>query len=211
MKKLIAIAAMLGALASSAFAQSVKIATVDFGQVYDQYYKVTDAKNRFESSAKQAGEEIRRMQEEAKPIVDELNKMSEQIKDPTLSETAKQEIQKQAQPKVQKIQEKDAEIKHFLASTNQLRQKEILTFQATIAEEIKAEVARIAKDKGYQLVLETSGRSSIGIDDRGNITPLIAGANRTNVDMPAVLFADPQYDITRQVLEKLNASKPATK
>ena len=60
------------------------------------------------------------------------------------------------------------------------------------------------------LVFDISGRSVVGVDERGNINFGLDTANRVTVDLPQVLYADSKFEITKKISEELNKDSKKT-
>lgn len=209
MNKLLALLALLAGSFASAQAQ-LKVVTVNFGQLYDSYYKVQEATKKFESSARQAQEEVKKMQEDGKKMIEEMKKLEADAKSAEFTAEKKAAAEKEFMAKREEAVKLDGEIRAFVQNTNQLRQKEIFAHQSIMVDEIKQGIAKAAKAEGADLVFDISGRSVVGVDERGNINFGLDTANRVTVDLPQVLYADPKFEITKKVAEELNKDSKKT-
>ncbi len=209
MNKLFALLSLLVAAALPAQAQ-LKVSTVNFGQLYDGYYKVQEATKKFESSARQAQEEVKKMQDDGKKMIEEMKKLEADAKSAELSADKKASAEKEFMAKRDEAMKLDQEIRAFVQNTNQLRQKEIFTHQSLMVDEIKQAITKVAKTDGADLVFDVSGRSVVGVDERGNINFGLDTASRVTVDLPQILFADAKFDMTKKVAEELNKDSKKT-
>ena len=90
---------------------------------------------------------------------------------------------------MQEIQQKQNDLQGFLQNTQRSLQQRIKTHRDLLLEEITKVVNDIGKAKGATLIIDKSGPTLFGI--------------------PAVLYADPAYDITDEVIKEVNKDRPA--
>ena len=95
-----------------------------------------------------------------------------------------------AQRKLEAIQQKKNEIGTFVNNTRQSLQQRLQTFRSLMLEEIGKVATDVAKRKGATLVLDKSGPTFIGISN--------------------LVYSDPGFDITDDVMAEINKSRPAT-
>ena len=97
MKTYLALPILLLALAlgaGTAFAQSLKIGTVDMKRIFDSYYKTKDAESKINEARNAAKKELEDRMDIAKKAVDEVKKLDEEISNAALSKDAKEQKQK---------------------------------------------------------------------------------------------------------------------
>ena len=87
----------------SPMAVAQKVAVVDVQEVFDEYKKVKDARERLEKSKKIAQEELEIFRDELKKIVDELKLLEEKLKNPNIESSA---LKSKYQEMVKKAKEK---------------------------------------------------------------------------------------------------------
>lgn len=193
MNKMIRTLLTLAALATgtAALAQpAVKLITVDVAKTYDAYYKAQEGMVKFQEAQQKAQEQAQEYQKQGQLLVDEYKELVEQSKSTLLTADAKTKAEANAQKKLEEIQRKQGELQNFLQSTDRSLQQQMLTRRELLLEEITKSVNEIAKRKGATLVIDKSGPSGFRI--------------------PVVLYADPAYDITEEVITEINKDKPAT-
>ena len=189
LKSLFAIAAF-GAFALAAHAQpAVKLLVVDMAKLYDNHYKTLEQNAKIQSDDQKATEEVDKMNKEGNSLVEEYKAMNEQSNNPALSADAKSKAQGEAQKKLESIQRKQQEIQAFIASTRQSLNQRFQTFKNLMLEEISKVAADVAKRTGATLLLDKSGPSFFGI--------------------PNVVYVDPSYDVTDDVMKEINKDRPA--
>jgi outer membrane protein len=187
-QSLVAIATF-GALALTANAQAVKIHIVDMAKLYDNHYKTIEQNAKIQADDQKAQEEVDRMNKEGNALVEEYKALNDQANNPALSADAKSKGQQEAQKKLEGIQRKQQEIQTFVQNTRNSLQQRLMTFRSLMLEEISKTATDVAKRKGATMLLDKAGPTQIGIS--------------------SIVFADPSYDITEEVMKELNKDRPA--
>jgi Skp family chaperone for outer membrane proteins len=182
-KKITAAAILLTAICVSAFAQAPRIATVDLGQLFNQYWKVTESQAMFDAAVQKANEELEKMMAELQAADEKVGQAIARAQNPALTESARETAQAEAMKMREKLLEQEAETNQYGQRTNQnLAQQRQQIIQGHL-NEIRGIIREIAADKSYDLVLNTDGGQ--------------------------VIFAADKFDITKSVLSVLNADAPA--
>jgi outer membrane protein len=192
MKQTIRTLLTLAALAtgSAALAQpALKLVTVDVAKTYDSYYKAEEGMAKFREAQQKAQEQAEEYRKQGQLLVDEYKELAEQAKSALLTPDAKTKAEQTAAKKYEDIQRKQGELQNFMQSTERSLQQQMLTRRELLLEEITKTVNEIAKRKGATLVIDKSGPSAFRI--------------------PVVLYADPAYDITEEVITEINKDRPA--
>lgn len=183
MIKKFTLVAALTLFAAFAYAQKTPLVlTVDMGQLYNDYWKAQEAQQKFNSSVENAQQEIQTMIDEGMAMAQDLQGMQEKLSNPALSEDAKQKIATEAQEKANLIRQKEQDVNNYRQQTDRTLQQRRQSIVNLHLSEIREVVVEVAKEKGADLVLNTNGL--------------------------AVVYFDPSFDVTQDVLVKLNASKP---
>lgn len=186
---LIAIVA-LGALAASASAQpAVKLLVVDMAKIYDNHFKTVEQNAKIQADDQKAQEEVDKMNKEGNALVEEYKALNDQSNNPTLTAEAKGKAQEAAQKKLEAIQVKQREVQGFIQNTRNSLGQRLNTFRSLMLEEISKLASDIAKRKGATLLLDKAGPSGIGISN--------------------LIYSEPSYDITDEVLKEINKDRPA--
>ena len=193
MNKLIRTLLTLAAFATGSTAllaqPAVKLITVDIGKVFDSHYKSEENNLKFKDAEQKAREQAEELRKQGQTMVDEYKELVEQAKNTLLNAEARTKAEQAAQKKMEEIQRKQADLQSFLQNTQNSLNQRITNFRDLLLEEITKTVNEIAKRKGATLVLDKSGPSAFRI--------------------PVVLFADPAYDITEEVIAEVNKDRPA--
>jgi outer membrane protein len=181
--------ATFGAIALTANAQAVKISIVDMAKLYDNHYKTIEQNAKIQADDQKAQEEVDRMNKEGNALVEEYKALNDQANNPALSADAKSKGQQEAQKKLESIQRKQQEIQTFVQNTRNSLQQRLMTFRSLMLEEISKTATDVAKRKGANVLLDKAGPTQIGISN--------------------IVFADPSFDITDEVMKELNKDRPA--
>ena len=160
------------------------VVTVNMGDLYKNYWKAQEADEKFQSSVENAQQEIQAMIEEGMGMANELQDIQGKMNNPALSESAREKFNAEAIDKSKAIREKEAEVNRYRQQTEKTLQQRRQSIVQLHVSEIREEVIKVAKEKGADLVLNSAGM--------------------------AVVYFDESFDITQEVLAKLNADKGST-
>lgn len=185
-KSLIAIAAF-GATALFAPAQTLKVGTIDMNKALDGYWKTQEEQAVVKGYEQRATEGTERIMNEGRASVDKYREAAEQANNTILTEEARKAAAQQAQVLLQEVQKKEQEIQAFRNQAVQTIQQQVATSRRALLEKITEVASAIAKKKGITLLVEKSNAAVI-----------------------TVVYADPGFDITDEVVIELNKDRPAT-
>ncbi len=180
MKKIAIALASLLALTVSAFAKAPTPVVVDVGELLRGYYKTADADLRLKSAQQTAEAELNKQAEPMRKIEAQLAEMMESLKNPALTEEGRKKIEADAQPLIQQFNAMRQQIGEASQKASQELQQRKAVVQEGLMKDIREKTVEVAKQKNADMVLT-----------------LNAG----------VLWADSAYDITKDVLEALNAGQ----
>lgn len=193
MKKSIHSLSMFAALALTALVAQAqpapKLLVVDMAKLYDSHYKTEEQNAKLRADEQIAQQEIEKMNKDGNTLVDEYKGLSEQSNNPTLTADAKTKSQNEAQRKLEEIQKKKNDISVFAQNTQRSLQQRLQTFRSLMLEEISKIATDVAKRKGSTLLLDKAGPTLIGVSN--------------------VIYADPAYEITDEVMKEINKDRPA--
>ena len=193
MNKMIRTLLTLGALAAgsaSLLAQpAVKLVVVDMAKAYDSYYKSEEGNAKLRDAEQKAQEQVEELNKQGQVLVDEYKELMEQSKNAVLTPDARAKAEGEAQKKMQDIQRKQGEVQTFTTNTQRSLQQRVKIQRDLLLEEINKVVTDLAKRKGATLVIDKSGPTLFGI--------------------PSLLYCDPAYEITDEVIKEVNKDKPA--
>ena len=165
------------------------IMTVDVSTLYDNYYKTKEAGEKIQGRFDTAKAQLDEMIASGEVEVEAYKTMVEQAQNPVLSNTAREDAERDADLQMEKIRTMQQEVQMFRQSTNNQLSQQQSTQRQFMLEEIKTVILEVAQEKGVDLVFDVS----TGI----------------NVGLPSVIYANPSWDSTDDVLVVLNADAPA--
>jgi len=175
-------------LNSSALAQG-RIATIDMGKAFDNYWRKKQA-------VAALNEQAADMEKEHKGFVDDWNKAKEEYQklltsanDQAVSPEERDKRKSAAEKKLLDVRELEQTIAQYDRQARTTLEEKQRRMRDNIVNEIRAVVGTKAKSAGYALVLDT------------------AGASINNI--PVVIYQNGENDLTDTVLLQLNAGAPA--
>jgi len=180
-----------GAAALGLSAQpALKIITVDMGKLLENHYKTEEQVTKLRADEQKARDELERMGKELNQVVEQYKETVEQSKNTLLTAEARTKAEADSQKMLEDIQRRQADGQNFQVNTQRSLQQRLNNFRGLLLDEIGKKVVEIAKGKGATLVVDKSGPTGLGL--------------------PAVIYADPGYDITDEVMAEINKDRPAT-
>ena len=179
MKKIITILALASASNLAQAADQV-IATVDFKKIYSEYWRTDQADKKLKAKEDEAKKKIQKHLDDQEKLRKQILNMLQALKDPKLGAVERNRRERQMADRQKEFQENDGAIRDFRNATMKSLEMEMRKDIDSIRAEIKVVVAAKAKKAGYTLVL----------------------------DKNTVVFTDGSADLTKGVLEQLNANDP---
>lgn len=174
---------MIGFLTGLKAADQQKIFVVDMAEVYDKFYKTEPAQKNFQILANQAKTEFDKKVQEGRKFFDERQALVSKYENPTLSEAAKKDLEKQIDALDEKINQKTEEINRFRMEQDEKLNQQRQAILAEHLKEINTNIETLAKSKNVDIIL-----------NKGN---------------GGVLYAKEEFELTKEVIELVN--KPAAK
>lgn len=187
-KKLILTVTLLAALAGVASAQT-RIATVDLSKVFTDYWKTKQATLALEERKADLIKELESFTDEKKKLMEQYQKLNAEANDQAVSTEERDRRRKATEAKLKELKESDESIKQFTVRSDTDLKDQFKRMRNNVLSEINETVNAKAKAGGYNLVLDTAAES----------------INGTRV----FLYASVENDLTKIVLDQLNAAAPA--
>jgi outer membrane protein len=192
MKKTLATLFALAAsvvLALTARAQpEPKIFVVDIGKVFDNHYEKQAEEPKLKADEEKAEEDMQRLVKDGNDLVDQYKDLVDQSKNPALTPEARAKADDDAKKKMDEINNKQNELNSFKDTVQRQFQQRIQNFRSVLIDSISKTAADVARSHGATLLLDKSGLS-------------VYGAN-------IVIYSDPAYDITDEVIREVNKDRP---
>jgi len=177
-----------GALGLSAQAPAIKIVTVDMEKIFENHYKTEEQSAKLNAAKQQAQTELEGMVKDLNQVGEQYKEAMDQSKNTLLTADARTKAESDAQKMIEDIQRRQNDIRQFQVNTSQSLQQRIQNFRSLLLDEISKKVTEIAQRKGATLVVDKSGPTAIGV--------------------PTLIYADPSYDITDEVMAEINKDRP---
>ena len=167
---------------SLGFAQPApKVYVLDLAKVFEGHYKTEEQRAKLNSDQKKAVEELERFEKEIRTMADKFKEQKEQMDNPALTNDARERAKTDAQSTMEGIQQKQQDGQRFRMDAERSFQQRIGNFRAVLIEEISKLATDVMKRKGGTILM-----------DKGTL-----------------IFSDPAYDITDEVIAEVNKSRPA--
>jgi outer membrane protein len=183
-------ALVLGAFALTAQAQPTpKIAVIDMVKIFEGHYRTAEHNAKVRSDQEKAQTELERLIKEYNGLAEDYKSTKEQSENTALNADARQRAGEDSQKKIQEIKQKENEINNFKGSIQQAISTRVRQFNETLFDEISKIATDVAKKKGANLVIDKSA-------------PTVHGFNR-------VIYSDPGFDITDEVMAEIAKTRPA--
>jgi len=190
MKKLTLVALLVAfALPAAAFAQGLKIGTIDMNRAFKEYNKTKDAEGKINEAKNSAKKEYDDRADAYKKALDDINKLNQQLEAPALSADAKAQKSKERDEKITSIKNMEREINEFRTTREKQLQEQAVRMRDGIVKEITDVVMAKVKAENMDLVFDKSGVSLNGV--------------------PTVMYSRDSYDFTTEVITQLNKAAPA--
>jgi outer membrane protein len=188
-QSLVAVAAIAFSALTTHAQTAPKILVVDLAKLFDNHWKTQEQQAKLQADEAKAKDQLDQITKDGNALVEQFKELDEQSKNPTATAEAKAKAQGEAQKKYDEIQQKRSEQNSFIQNTRNTLQQRFQTFKTLMIEEITKTAVEIAKKQGASLLLDKSGPTLVGVSN--------------------VLYFDPSYDITDQVMTELNKDRPA--
>jgi len=167
-----------------------KILVVDLAKLFDGHYKTEEQRTKLQSDEQKAQEELDRMNKEGNAMVEKFKELKDQADSPVASADAKAKASADGQKVYQDIVNKQKEVQNFQQSTRASLQQRMKNFHDLMLDEIGKVAVEIAKRKGATLLFDKSGLTLNGVS--------------------GIVYSDPDYDITAEVLKEINKDRPVS-
>ena len=180
-----------GAAALLASAQPApKLFVVDLAKLFDSHYKTEEQGAKLRTDEQMAQGELDRLNKEGNALVEKYKELADQANSPVATAEAKAKATTDGQKVLEDIRNKQKEVQTFQQNTRNSLQQRMKTFHDLMLEEIGKVAVDIAKRKGATLLIDKSGQTLNGVS--------------------GIVYSDPEYDITADVLKEINKDRPVS-
>lgn len=163
-----------------AIAKTAKMLTVNVSELYEKYGKAAEARAKFDEAAQEAQNKINDMMREGMALGEQYKDLIAKSNNPALTEEARKKFLDEASNKAKEIEQKQAEINRYQQEALQIltqRKQSVMNLHMNDMQEV---CAKIAKEKGADIVLNTTA---------------------------AVMYASPDMNITEEAIYEINVMK----
>jgi outer membrane protein len=174
-------------MAGSALGQG-RIATIDMGKVFDNYWRTKQAQANIEDQRADMKKELDGFVSDYNKAKEEYQKLLASASDQALSVEERDNRKGAAEKKLLDMRELEQTISQYQKHADQTLREKVRRMQDNIVKEIRDVVNAKAKSAGYTLVLD------------------VAGTSMNNV--PVVIYSNGENDLTKEILDQLNAGAP---
>ncbi|MFC5049275.1 OmpH family outer membrane protein [Rubritalea spongiae] len=184
---LVVAATMIGL--SSVNAEDLKIASVNVQKLFNEYHMTKKVQAQVKVDQERIQKDNASRLEHIRGLQTEIEKLSKQRSDATISDKKRLELEREIKLKVSEGNAADNERRQWLQRQNKALGEQVSEEQRAIIEKIQEKIADYAREQDLDLVIDKSARS----------------ASRTEV----FAFTKDKFDVTPVLLEGLNADAPA--
>jgi len=178
---------LLAFLSGSALAQT-RIATVDLGNAFTNYFKTKLAQAAIQDRATQLAKDDKSMKDDLKKAGDDYQQLLQQANDQSISAPERARRQLAATDKLKQLEDRRTAIQEYENQAQATLNDQRAQMREKILAAIQTTVNTVAKAGGYTLVIDKSAQA----------------ASLTSV----VVYGAPEIDLTADVLKQLNAGAP---
>jgi len=178
---------LLTFLSGSALAQT-KVATVDLGSVFTNYFKTKLAQASIQDRATQLDKDDKSMKDDLQKAADEYQQLLQQMNDQAISAEERGRRQQTATDKLKQLNDRRAAIDQYERQAQTTLNDQRQRMREKILADIQVAVNAKAKAGGYALVIDKSAQAA-------SLTSIVS-------------YSAPEIDLTDDVLKQLNAGAP---
>ena len=178
---------LLTFLGGTAFAQS-KIATIDLGGTFTNYYKFKLAQAAIQGLANDLSKDDKNMKDELQKGGDDYQLLLQQANDQAVSAEERDRRKQAAVDKLKLLEERRAAIEQFEHEAQTRLSEQRQKMRDKILVDIQNVINEKAKAGGYALVIDKSAQAT-------SLTSVL-------------VYSAPEIDLTTDVLKQLNAGAP---
>jgi len=178
---------LLTFLSGSALAQT-KVATVDLGSVFTNYFKTKLAQASIQDRATQLDKDDKSMKDDLQKAADEYQQLLQQMNDQAISAEERGRRQQTATDKLKQLNDRRAAIDQYERQAQTTLNDQRQRMREKILADIQVAVNAKAKAGGYALVIDKSAQAA-------SLTSIVS-------------YSAPEIDLTDDVLKQLTAGAP---
>lgn len=174
---------------SSASAADLKVATVDVEKLFNEFHMTKKVQSQVKVDQERIQKDNASRLEVIRGLQTEIETLSKQRSDATLSDKKRLEVERQIKLKVSEGNAADNERRQWLQRQSKALQEQTGEEQRAILDKINAQIEDYSRKQDFDMVIDSSSRS----------------ATRTKV----YPFIKDKFDVTEVLLKELNKDAPA--
>ncbi len=162
---------------------------VDIAKVFDNHYEKQIEETKLRADAQKAETDMQGMVTIAgNELVDQYKALLDQAKNPALTPEAQAKADDDSKKKLDEIKSKQSDLDNFKQTIQRQFQERVQNNHSVLVDSISKTATDIAKSHGATLLLDKSGVSAFGVT--------------------FLIYSDPAYDITDEVIKEVNKDRP---
>ena len=169
----------------------LKVAVIDLGKAFDGYYKTKEAQGKLKEKQDTYQKEINELSADYEHIGQEAQALDNAVKDPTLSQAARDDKAKALDIKKKDLATLGGKIQERITERKGEMQEELIRRHKELVDEISKVVIDYSGPQGYDLVIDKSSASA-----GTGVSIVLYNSNKLT-------------DITSDIIAILNKSAPA--
>ncbi|MBI2441649.1 MAG: OmpH family outer membrane protein [Lentisphaerae bacterium] len=187
----LAMAALYLALAAALNAAEPAMAFVSMERLFDDYYKTKAANVKLKVRFESLDETRRDLLTQVKTLKSAVEQLSAEARDKSLNDAERAKKRAAAEDKFTLFREAEDKLLEFDNTYKKQFGEQMKESQQQLVGEIRAVIAAYVKEHGLRIVFDSSGKTLNSVE--------------------AVVYYDPAFDITEEILKILNKNSPPSK
>jgi outer membrane protein len=185
-------AAMVCALVAMPFAGYAQdgqpgIVFVDMESVFTNYYKTKDAEAQLKEQAEEIKAERQKLVGELEKLQGQYGALRTQAQSPALKDEVRAVRRAEAEDKLLEVKDAESRVRRLEESAQRRMDEQSRRARTRLVEEISVIIREHATARGYAAIIDSSGNTLNGL--------------------PSVVFYNPKFDITAEIISLINSRK----
>ena len=161
---------------------------VNMDRIFNEFYKTKLADTQLKEQAAQVMEERKKLGTDFEKLQAEFNKLRDDAQNTALNEEVRAQRRTAAEEKLVEVRDFENKIRRFDETRRKQMEDQSRRMRKRIVDEIRDTIQTYARNQMFAAVMDTSGQTLNGIE--------------------TVLYIEPRMDITSEIVDMLNRSRP---
>lgn len=170
-------------------AAETRVVFANMDRIFGEFYKTKLADTQLKEQGLQVMDERKKLMSDFERLQQEFNKLRDDAQNTALNEDVRTQRRNSAEEKLVEVRDFEAKIRRFDETRGKQMKDQQQRMRRRIVDEIRETIQTYARNQMYSAVLDTSGLTANGVE--------------------AVLYVEPRVDITDELINVLNRSRPA--